>query len=635
MKKIWVYDTENLYDFHCSVFTDFNSDETRIFEISNFKNELSELKSFWKDEVAGVWGYNNFTYDDVLTTQILKKNSITANQIYQISQKIIDGKEKFWNNLPTKTADIFKLLHFDRFKVSLKWCEFGMGSDSIEELPIHWTESVTNREDADKVIHYCIYDVNQTKKVINKHPNELQLRRDFKSVYPEVKNPFILSNTAMGKEAMIFDYCKATGHSPEYIKSLRTERTNIQLKDIIQENIVFQTKHFEDFLTSIKNRKVNLVTSELNEYLYFQGMHYSLKKGGLHGVEGQKTKDKIDTRYIYESNEVDCLLDIDFGSFYPGILTSFNYSPEQLDKDIFVSLVKSYTEERLKHKALGNKKEAENLKIKINSLYGCLGDKHAFLYDLKTMYQVTLNGQLILLQLIELLSIQGAKCFYANTDGASFIVKRDNLEYIKSLAQQFADSIHIPIEFDLFKKCYIRDCNAFVIIKENGSFKLKGDYIYENLPLNKNCSNLISSKAATQYLINNTPFIKTIKEETNILPFCIGFRAQSTPKKGVPDITWFKDGDREFKEIQQKTVRYIVSNKGGVLKLVYNNGDEAHLQAHPEKDKLWQTQMLTVLQSKEAKDFDINFDYYQYEASKLCNFRYNVQQGQINQLSLF
>ena len=635
MKKIYVYDTENLYDFHCSVFTDFNSDETRIFEISNFKNELLELKSFWKNEVGGVWGYNNFTYDDVLTTQILKQKTITANQIFQISQKIIDGTQKYWNNLTVKTADIFKLLHFDRFRVSLKWCEFGMGSDSIEELPVHWTESITDREMADKVIKYCIYDVNRTKEVINRHPNELQLRRDFKAVYPEVRNPFILSNTAMGKEAMIFDYCKATGQTPEYVKNLRTERTNIQLKDVIQDNIVFQTKHFQDFLTTLKNRKINLVTSELNEYLYFQGMHYSLKKGGLHGVEGQKTKDKVDTRYIYESNDEDCLLDLDFSSFYPCCLTSFKFSPAHLDKDIFTKLVKSYTDERLVHKALGNKKEAENLKIKINSLYGCLGDKHAFLYDLNTMYQVTLNGQLILLQLIELLSLHNAKCYYANTDGISIIVKRNELEHIKSLAQGFADSINIPIEFDLFKKCYIRDCNAFVIIKEDGSFKLKGDYIYENLPLNKNCSNLISSKAATHQLIYGTSYMKTIKAEKNILPFCIGFRAQSTPKKGVPNITWFKDADRDYSEIQQKTVRYIVSNKGGVLKLVYNNGDEAHLQAHPEKDKLWQTQMLTVLQSKEAKDYDINFDYYQYEASKLCNFRYNVQQGQINQLKLF
>ena len=635
MKKIWVYDTENLADFHCSVFTDVNSDETRVFEISNFKNEFRELKSFWQNEVAGVWGYNNYEYDDVLVTQILKKNVIQASQIFQISQDIISRERKYWNNLPAKTADIFKLLHFDRFHVSLKWCEVGMFSESIEEMPIHWSESVTDRIIADKIIYYCKYDVLKTKEVISKHSTELQLRRDFKLQYPESKNPFILSNTAMGKEAMLIDYCKATNSDIATVRNYRTERHNIQPKDVIHDSIVFQTKSFQDFLQHLKTKNKNLVTSELSEYLYFQGMHYSMKKGGLHGVEGQKTKEKVDTRYIYESNDEDVLLDVDFGSFYPGCLTSFEFAPQQLDKDIFLSLIKTYTNERLQHKKLGNKKEAEALKIKINSLYGCLGDKYAFLYDLKTMYQVTINGQLILLQLIELLALNNAKCFYANTDGASFIIKRNNLENIKQIAQQFADSIHIPIEFDLFKKCYIRDCNAFVIIKENDSLKLKGDYIYENLPLNKNNSNLISSKAATQYLVNNISFKDTINQEQSILPFCMAFRAQSTPKKGVPKIMWFNNADRDLVVEQQKTVRYVVSNKGGVLKLVYGNKDETHLEAHPQNNKFWFTTMLNKIKSFNKSDYDIDMDYYIYQASKLCKFRYNVQQGQISQLKLF
>ncbi len=66
MKRIWIYDTEQLHNFHCSVFIDRHSDDTVTFEISEFKNELKQLQQFVREEVAGLWGWNNHEYDDVI-----------------------------------------------------------------------------------------------------------------------------------------------------------------------------------------------------------------------------------------------------------------------------------------------------------------------------------------------------------------------------------------------------------------------------------------------------------------------------------------------------------------------------------------------------------------------------------------
>lgn len=644
MKRVWIYDMENMYDFHCTVFLDRDSDEKRIFEISNFKNEFKELIAFVKTEVKNLWGYNNNQYDDVILEWMLQLTfTPTANQLFQKSQEVIDGN--FWGKLPFTSADIFRMLHFNRFFVSLKWAQFMMDSESIEEMPVHWSESIIDRDVADKVIAYCVWDVIETRKVIFKHPEDLQLRRDFKQQYPHFKNPFSMSNTAMGKESMLFDYCKLTGDDPRHIKDLRTHHKSILLKDVIDESISFKTKPFQNFLQSLKNKKDNLVTKGLSEYIFFQNMHYDLKKGGLHGTQGQRYKKgkkwTVDCWRTYESTDYQTLIDYDFGSYYPGLLQKFNVHPQHLNAKVFVDLIKTYTSERLRHKKAGNKKEANALKIKINSLYGLLGDQHSFLYDLKAMYTVTINGQLILLQLIEELAIHGYQCWYANTDGVSVICPNDKVDHCKEVAYNFAKLVDIPLEDDIFKKAYIRDVNNFVIIKEKG-FKLKGCYVYEDLPLNKNASNRISSKAATHKLIYGTSIQKTISEEDSILPFCIGIRAKHTPKKGMPKIVWFdaNNYDKNNRMIgieQQKTIRYIVTKSGGVLKFVYpsDNNSETYLEAHPHKNKFWYTTMLNKIESFNRRDYNIDEIYYVREAEKLCEFKPNEFQGQINQLSLF
>lgn len=636
MKKIWVYDEENLLDFHCSVYIDRDSDDIRIFEISNFKNELKELQHFVKTEVGGLWGFNNNSYDDILLNYKLGLKSVTAQQLYEKSTSVINS-DRQWNNLKIPSADVFKMLHFDRFGVSLKWCEYVMGSESIEEMPVEHWESVDTVELASKVVAYCKWDVLQTKKILKLHEGDVQIRRDLQVKYPEMKNVFSMSNTAMGKTSMLLDYCKITNTDPNIIKYQRTKRDSIVLGNIIDDRITFKTKPFQDFLTYLKNKKTNLVVNELDEYIYFQKMHYILKKGGLHGTEGQRIKKgktySVNTKYIYEANDEEKLLDVDFSSYYPFCIQVLGIAPKHLDKDTFIQLVSNYTSERVYHKNNGNEKEAAELKIKINALFGQMGDENSFLYDLEAMYKVTINGQLLLLMMIEELVRLGAHCWYANTDGCSFIVSNTIEDSILKKAQDFATWINIPLECDYFQKAYIKDVNNFCIIKPNGKLKLKGCYVYENIPMTKNPSNSISAKAAVQYLVHKTPIVKTIQEEKNILPFCIGKRAKKT-SAGMPVFTWYESGLEEKAYPQQKTIRYIVSNRGGVLKSVYPNGKSEHLEAPLDKGRFWFTSIYNKLESYKVEDFDINWLYYQYEANKLCQFKKTTFQGQLNQLKL-
>lgn len=641
MKKIWVYDIEAFYDFFCIVFIDYHSDEQVVFEISKFKNELGEIKQFIKTRVAKWFGYANNNYDDIVMTWLLKQDNITAHEIYKYSTSVIESEAQ-WVNMPFESADIFRMLHFNRFKVSLKWCQIMMNTLDIEELR-NFKDPVTTREEADDVIYYCTHDVQETKKVIFNHPKDLELRRDLLVEYPMLKNPFSMSNTAIGKNTMLEDYCNLTGEDKWVVNKLRTEYKYIVPSDVIDSRIVFQTKQLQDFLIRLKNSKVNLAFKEFKEYIQFDEMHYDLGKGGVHGVQGNRVKKGKKTQticnLIYQEDDNFEIVDFDWGSYYPMAQCELGIAPKHLKKEPFLKLIRQYTNDRLHYKATGQKKKANALKIKINSLYGLLGDEHSFLYDKKAMYSVTINGQLLLLMLIERMSLLGIKCIYANTDGACFLVPKILKEEFNNVCQKFFKVVNIPQETKNFKKCYIKDVNNFVIIESDNELKLKGCYVYEDLPYNKNNSNLISKEAAVKHLVNNIPFAKTIQEENSIFPFCNSVRAQKT-SKGMPTFKWFEKADRDFETSLQKTIRYAVTKTGGVLKKTYPSEgevDEEHVEAHPQKGRFWFTTILTHINKDKTNksDYDVDETYYIYEASKLCNFRLNYKQAEKNQMTLF
>ena len=118
--------------------------------------------------------------------------------------------------------------------------------------------------------------------------------------------------------------------------------------------------------------------------------------------------------------------------------------------------------------------------------------------------------------------------------------------------------------------------NNFIVVKPDGSTKQKGKFISDekDLTLNKNKSYMCVPKALIEYFINDTPIIETLKANKNIFDFCAGKRAKKTPtsSKVVFEITRMSEGIIETEQLS-KTLRYYVSNKGGILeKVLYNEG---------------------------------------------------------------
>jgi len=220
------------------------------------------------------------------------------------------------------------------------------------------------------------------------------------------------------------------------------------------------------------------------------------------------------------------------------------------------------------HKKQGNKVYANALKIILNRLYGGFSDEYGWLYDVKALLQTTINGQLLILMLIEEFEANGIKVWYINTDGISVKCDKDKIDLMREIYKEWETKTQMFLEETIFKKAYIRDVNNFLIIKEGDSFKYKGDYDfnsyierYGEFDVRGSFNAPIVPYAVSQYLSHNIPLEETIMNHTDIYDFCIANKTGSQFKNCLFEIngTSFKE------EFVQQSIRYYISKSNNKL----------------------------------------------------------------------
>ena len=118
--------------------------------------------------------------------------------------------------------------------------------------------------------------------------------------------------------------------------------------------------------------------------------------------------------------------------------------------------------ERLEAKKAKNKMKSNALKLILNSAFGKLADKWSGLYDPQMMLEVTLTGQLLLIELIARLTNSGAKVVYANTDG---VAVQGN--YDTNIVRQWEKDYNLVMEEEKFDEFFIRDVNNLFAIHDD------------------------------------------------------------------------------------------------------------------------------------------------------------------------
>jgi hypothetical protein len=626
MKKTWIYDLEVFKEIFTATFIDKDSDETRVFVITKDRDDRKEFFNFLANEVIALIGYNSLHYDSQIIEYFLKNRNSTTQQLRDYSDLIILSENRRpdypeWK-LTIPQLDLFKINHFDNKnrRTSLKWCEYGMDLENIEEIP--------DTLDLESVLYYNLNDVIATKKLYYLSKPLIETRKSLTKKYQ--LNMMNYSNTKIGSELLLHLYCLKTNKDKNLVKQLRTPRDIMYGKDIVFDYINFESYEFNQILKYFKNQIITSTKKSKDEdelNIKYKNFEYVYGKGGIHGSL---------TNVCITSDEENIIIDADVSSLYPNIAIANELFPEHLGKEFFEvyndDIVKVRIAEK-KKKELGDKAVVDGFKESANATYGNSNQEHSWLYDPLYTMRTTINGQLIITMLCERLvnEIPKLQMIQANTDGITVKFNKKYIDLYYQICNEWMILTKWELEYAEYSKMVIENVNNYLAVYTNGKTKCKGRFEFENIPLHKNKSYSIIPRAIYNYFVKNIAIEDTIRNHKNIYDFCAGVKASSSPEKGKSKFVLYQviDGKLERKKLS-KIVRYFVSKRGGYLIKEYADNTTAQVEAPIMKGnkliKEWKVTYFNNYYELPIEEYNIDYSYYISKAREIINNIEDIQQ---------
>ena len=634
MKKHWVMDYETLKNCFVGVFKHYKTDETYTFIVHDLKNDLKEFLEFLSINIKNrEWhiSYNGLTFDAQITHYIIDnadylmsiKPSEVAEMIYKEAQSVITkSNNREFQKYPEwrmriPQIDVFKLNHWDNMakRSSLKWIEYTMDWGNILDMPIHHESAITTQDELDTIVEYCINDVAATGEIYNRSKSLVGLRLNLTSQYDI--NLVNASEPRISKELFSYYLSDELNIPKRDLKAMRTYRETIKLENIILPYVNFKTPEFQMLLSRFKTVELD-PTNIKGAFKYsvtYKGVKTHFGLGGAHGAARPG---------VYEEDEDRIIMSSDVTSFYPNLAIVNGWSPAHLPSEQFCKLYNWFFTERKKIP----KSDPMNYvyKIILNSTYGLSNDKNSFLYDPEFTMRITINGQLTLMMLYEMImeAIPEAIPLLQNTDGIETVIPKAAKEKYLKVCEEWEQVTSFNLEHDQYKKVVLADVNNYIAVNMQDKAKCKGRFEFQNLALHKNKSKLVIPKAIYQYFVNNVLPEDYIKTNKNVLDYCIGGKTNGGWQVTSNAIV---NGEENVINLQ-KINRYYISNQGvKMLKVNKNDGRIIQLEAGQ-----WLQTVYNKMEEKEWDSHDINLKYYMQAIEKEIN---NILGVSSNQLELF
>lgn len=656
-RKFWIYDYETIVNCFIAVFEDYASTERHVFVINRERNDSPQLIKFLldnRDNRDWHFGYNNLAFDAQITEHILENvdffSSLSAEEAaqfcYQYAQNVIGKRDRneFLDypefKLTIPCVDIFKLNHWDSKakSTSLKWVQFSMDWSNVEEMPHPYYQPVLDNATLEQVIQYCINDVRSTKQIFlfrnakgeQVMASQINLRAELSQEYG--LSLYSASEPKISKEMFLHFLSEKLGKPKKELRDMRTPRPYVRIADVLLPYIRFETPEFQGVLNWFKGLMVDTTILDDSESekkkgpkhrVQFKGVPTDYGLGGLHGCVQSG---------VYRSGNGKKILSADVTSFYPNLAIQNRWAPAHIPKEEFCELYEWFFVERQKYP----KSSPLNylFKIILNSTYGLSKNRHSFLYDPEFTFRITINGQLLLSMLYEMLAtrIPGAQPLMQNTDGLEFLIDEQYEQLFYDICKEWEEKTLLGLEMVEYDRMIIGDVNNYIAVYKDGKTKCKGRFEFEELPFHKNKSMLIIPKAWYAYFVNGIDPAIYLQTNRNILDYCAGAKLRGS---------WFflkrELSEGTFKEERlQKLVRYYNSRSG--VKLIKSHPDGREVQLESGKH------LQTVFNEFEAKSWELYDVEEKYYMDRILEEIRKIEGGQSeaipqhlqsNQLTLF
>lgn len=621
---------------------------------------------YWLQQKADYFGYNNRKYDRLMLSALLMyynqfdKPSKLITFLYETSQRVIrsSNNDTLWtdnftslilrNNVAFRDLDLFQIFRLDHYHKSLKQTSINIKWYNLKEytmppigdldrhyyherlpeakgmtdreLNIHYRnvfERFIPKEYLNEMADYNDNDVYIVAELIRMNQEEVLLRYRISEGYKV--DVYSASRSTIADKVIVKLYSKFTGLHPKAFIDTKTIRRKILVSEILSDKIAFSTPELNDILSGIRSLTLKGEKGEFDREFTFMGTSYTIATGGLHSNE-------IPAVYIENSDSI--IVDRDVASYYPNMIRSLKVCQKHLIPKAWFRIADTIVDERLEHKHLAKDKSldvmerdkhataAACLKIVANAgIFGKMGSEKSFLCDKKAMYQVTINGQLFLLMLIEKLELAGIHVISANTDGIVTIVPRELEQTADDICHWWEKHLGLELEFTYYTKYVTEGVNSYLTVKRGGSSKFKGRMNPKMFleDLSKGYNSPIVAKCVTEYFINGTPVMETLRNAKSILDFC---RTQNVNHKYRLEFTHVVDGKIRTDVVQRNT-RFYISSTGGTLMKVESMGWNEHNEEQVKKSSLCAGQRVSICNTVDDTDIselNVNYLYYYNEA---------------------
>lgn len=634
----------------------YDTRNRQLFVISEKRNDLKAIIEFFKVKKVLYVGHNIASYDNILINFLTKNYNVLRNlsnldlcfRLKTISDKIIAKKrnEKWSEELKQYLKTDFKYLDTYQImntvdKISLKQASVNLKYHNVQDLP-YSPETILTQEQIVEVLSYNFNDC-EIQCLLYEHfiPN-IELRKEVSKSYKlDVSNA---NDTAIAKKIIDKNYFEKTGLKIEDFKDLRSFNNPFYLNEIVP-TLEFETKEFKDLYQWFKNQlitektEISLDVTEKKEKISYDLIHPEINirfaLGGCHSMD-------LPGMFVSDNNTT--IRDFDFNSFYPYIIIRNKVKARHV-KDEFIDILSGITEKRILAKKEGKKKDAEILKIVINSTYGLYGSSFYWLKDTKALLKVTVTGQLYLAKLTEMLLLAGIKVLSVNTDGVLSQVRTEQNEIYEAICNKCSEMFDIEGEFTNYTKYVRKDVNNYLSINTKGEVKTKGKYFTTKVQLSKGYYYPVIAKALTDYYVKNIPVETTIKNEKDVYLFMCSQKIDTN--KFNPEIQYYADNQIVTEKIQ-KINRWIITKTGAkfskvekeetkterIQKKIDGNKKLGVKEYATKKIGVEKDYLITVLNKVEntnAQDYNINYAFY----INLCNEVINDITPKTQQLSMF
>ena len=602
-KIVHVYDIECFPNvFHCCV-KDTDSGRLYKFEISERRNQLEELVDFfyYNNTSKMMCGYNNHHYDDVIINYIIYyyKKMLQlpyweiCRSLFNLSQYIVEDKEESRERLKKwkyahyfYSMDLLTMQFSQKLRVGLKTMQVTMHYKNVYEYEGDFTKPLPKNE-IDTMIAYNINDVESTTELLHRLQDQIDLRLFIEKEHGI--DCLSMDSVKMAETFLLEKYSERSGIPKNVIKEMRSPMDYIPLKDVILPFISFKHPKLQAVLEDMKKQIV--YSKERKSYenkFVISNVVYSVGVGGIHSIHTPKIFLPKYDEYIGHS---------DVASMYPSLLIKHQLGPRHLGK-LFCDIFEEIYDERLEAKRTGQKVKNLFLKIVLNSPTGKMQQEVSWMYDPFNVFRIRINGQLILLMLVDRLLDIGCEIIQVNTDGVVYRAKKTLRGRIQEATREVENITQLTFEDDEYEAFYQYAINDYFGVLKGGEIEKKGMFITET-KLGKGLAPVVIPKAVINYFLTKQPVSEFIEKDNDIRDFLM---TQNVDKK-------FKvvHGDKPVQRIN----RFYASTNGAFLFKVNPEGQVENMLTKSGVTILNKLNDLTV------DDKHINYRYYISEANKI------------------